>query len=89
MGFFGYGVWVFRRDKTLYGLAGSLILLLGFVFSFVYEAVGPTLSFMMLSYVLLWRNDMYRRDQLAAAEADELPTVTGNGGASLPAGSPA
>ena len=89
MGFFGYGVWVFRRDKTLYGLAGSLILLLGFVFSFVYEAVGPTLSFMMLSYALLWRNDMYRGDQLAAAEADELPTATGNGGASLPAGSPA
>ena len=89
MGFFGYGVWVFRRDKTPYGLAGSLILLLGFVFSFVYEAVGPTLSFMMLSYVLLWRNDMYRRDQLAAAEADELSTAGGNGAASLPAGSPA
>jgi hypothetical protein len=89
MGFFGYGLWVFRRDKTPYGLAGSLILILGFVFSVVYEAVGPTLSFMMLAYVLMWRNDMYRRDQLAAAEADELPTAGGNGVASLPAGGPA
>lgn len=89
MGFFGYGLWQFRRDKTPYGLAGTLILLLGFVFSFVYEAVGPTLSFMMLAYVLLWRNDMHRRDELAAAEAGEPATTGGNGGASFPAGASA
>jgi O-antigen ligase len=89
MGFFGYGVWQFRRDKTPYGLAGTLILLLGFVFSFVYEAVGPTLTFMMLAYVLLWRNDMHRREELAAAGTDEPSIAGGNGGASLPGGAPA
>jgi len=67
LGFFGYGVWQFRRDKTPYGYAGVLVLLLSFVFSFVYLAVGPTLIFMMLSYALLWRNDMYRREEEAAS----------------------
>jgi hypothetical protein len=85
-GFFGYGLWRFRRDKTPYGYAGILVLLLGFVFSVVYEAVGPTLVFMMLSYVLLWRNDTHRREQAAASGTGEPAAGTGNGQASLPAG---
>ncbi len=88
MAFFGYGVWQYRRDKTPYGLAGVLVLLLSFVFSFVYEAVGPTLSFTMLAYVLLWRNDLARQEELAAAELDE-PAAREGGGASIAAGAPA
>jgi hypothetical protein len=59
--FFGYGVWRYRRDTTPYGMAGVLVILLGFVFMFVYEAVGAPLAFTMLSYALLWRNERDRR----------------------------
>jgi hypothetical protein len=55
--FFGYGVWRYRRDPTPYGMAGVLVLLLGFIFMFVYIAVGPPLVFTMLAYALLWRNE--------------------------------
>jgi hypothetical protein len=57
LAFFGYGVWRYRRDKTPYGLAGELALLLGFVFMWVYAQVGPPLAFTMLAYTLLWKND--------------------------------
>ncbi len=87
LGFFGYGIWRFRRDKTPYGLAGVLVLLLSFVFSFVYEAVGPTLSFTMLAYVLLWRNDTARWTDLAAGA--DAPATRGGGGAGRRTGVPA
>jgi hypothetical protein len=83
-GFFGFGIWQFRRDKTPYGYAGILVLLLSFVFSFVYLAVGPTLTFMMLSYALLWRNDTYRREEPAAGEAGERAAGMGQRGACRP-----
>ena len=57
IGFFGYGVWRFRRDRTPYGIAGSLALLLGFVYMVSYDAVGAPLGFTMLAYAMLWRND--------------------------------
>ena len=60
LAFFGYGVWRYRRDGTPYGLAGSLVLLLSFVYMFFYTAVAPLLAFTMLAYALLWRNDMQR-----------------------------
>lgn len=59
--FFAFGVLRFWRDTTLYGLAGVLVLLLGFVFMLVYTAVGEPLCFTMLAYALLWRNDVYLR----------------------------
>jgi hypothetical protein len=57
LAFFGYGIWRFRRDRTPIGLAGELVLLLGFVFMWVYATVGPPLAFSMLAYALLWKND--------------------------------
>jgi len=57
LGFFGYGIWRYRRDTTPYGLAGVLVLLLTFVFMLFYNAVGAPLAFTMLSFALLWRND--------------------------------
>jgi len=58
LGFFGYGIWRFRRDHTPYGFAGVLVLLLSFLYMFTYDAVGAPLGFTMLSYALLWKNDM-------------------------------
>jgi hypothetical protein len=60
LGFFGYGIWRFRRDTTPYGLAGVLVLLLTFVYMFTYTAQPALLAFTMLSYALLWQNDRYR-----------------------------
>jgi hypothetical protein len=65
--FFAYGVWRFRRDGTPYGIAGTLVLLLGFLYMLNYDAVGAPLGFTVLAYAMLWRNDSYRRDQLDAA----------------------
>ncbi len=89
LGFFGYGVWRFRRDKTPYGLAGVLVLLLGFVFMFVYLTIGITLSFTILAYAMLWRNDMYRQDELAAAAETDGPAGRGGNGRGIAAGVPA
>jgi O-antigen ligase len=86
LAFFGYGIWQFRRDKTPYGYAGVLVLLLSFVFSFVYLAVGPTLIFVMLSYALLWRNDTYRREEAAAPVTSGQPVGMGNRRGPPPAG---
>lgn len=88
LGFFGYGVWAFRRDKSPYGLAGILVLLLGFVFMFVYLTIGSPLTFTALAYALLWRNDMARRAARASG-AEEPAAASGNGQASLPAGADA
>src|SRR5262249_5331243 len=84
--FFGYGIWQFRRDRTPYGYAGILVLLLSFVFSTVYLAVGPPLMFMMLSYALLWRNDTYRREEAAASVTSGQATGMGNRRRPPPAG---
>jgi hypothetical protein len=73
--FFLYGTWRYRRDKTAYGIAGELVLLLGFVFMVVYEAVGSGLAFTMIAYALLWKNDRVLQLEAAAPEsAEELAT---------------
>jgi hypothetical protein len=79
-GFFAFGIWRFRRDRSPYGLAGVLVLLLSFIYMFVYDAVGAPLGFTMLAYALMWKNDIYRREQRppaavagAAAGGDDLP----------------
>jgi O-Antigen ligase len=69
-GFFAYGAWRYRRDKTPYGITGVMIILMSFVYMGVYNAVGPPLIFLMLAYALLWKNDRELRSQRAlAAEA--------------------
>jgi hypothetical protein len=61
LSFFAFGSWRFWGDHTPYGLAGVLALLLGFIFMTAYSAVGAPLGFAMLSYALLWRDDVSRR----------------------------
>ncbi len=63
LGFFGFGIWRYRRDTTPYGLAGLLVLALSFLYVLTYGAVGAALGFTMLAYALLWRNDMPSRAQ--------------------------
>jgi O-antigen/teichoic acid export membrane protein len=57
LSFFAFGCWRYRRDRTPYGLAGVLVLLLSFVFMLPYPAVGLPLGFTMLAYVMVWRNE--------------------------------
>jgi len=56
LGFFGYGLWRFRRDVTPVGLAGGAALLSTFVAMFWYNALVTPLAFAMLGYALLWRS---------------------------------
>jgi O-antigen ligase len=63
VGFFAVSTWRFRRDRTPYGQAGVLVLLLSLLYLFSYEALSPPLGFMMLGYALLWRNELDRRRQ--------------------------
>lgn len=65
LGFFAYGIWSFRRDRTAYGLAGVLVLLLGFAYMFTYDAVPAPLGFTMLAYAMLWRNREHLRSRPA------------------------
>jgi hypothetical protein len=68
--FFLYLMWRYRRDKTPYGMAGELVLLLGFVFMPVYIAAGPPLGFTMLAVAILWKNDRELRNRpVVAADA--------------------
>jgi hypothetical protein len=70
LAFFGFGIWRYRRDRSPYGLAGVLVLLLTFLFMTTYVAVGPPLVITMLAVVLLWKNDRQRQ---ADAVADAGP----------------
>jgi hypothetical protein len=80
--FFAYGIWRYRRDWTPYGMAGVLVLVLGFVFMFVYNATGPPLAFTMLAYALLWRNDQELNRAVAPARGG-----SGERGGALPGAS--
>jgi hypothetical protein len=61
LSFFGYLGWRYRRDKTPYGMAGVLVILLSFLYMFAYTAVTAPLEFTMLAVALLWRNDQWLR----------------------------
>jgi hypothetical protein len=83
LSFFGYGIWRYRRDPTPYGIAGVMVLLGGFWFMFVYNAVGPPLTFAMLAYALLWRNEPVWREE-SRRQREEVNRNSGAGPA-LPA----
>jgi hypothetical protein len=57
LGFFGYGLWRFRRDRTPIGLAGSAAIVGSFAAMLWYNALVTPLTFVFLAYALLWRND--------------------------------
>jgi hypothetical protein len=61
LAFFAYLAWRYRRDKSPYGMAGVLVILLSFFYMFAYVSVTAPLEFTMLAVALLWRNDQWRR----------------------------
>jgi len=61
LAFFGYLAWRYRRDKSPYGMAGVLVILLSFFYMFAYVSVTAPLEFTMLAVALLWRNDQWLR----------------------------
>lgn len=60
-GFFLYGAWRFRKDRSTIGHAGVLVLLLGVLFQFYYNSLAAPLCFYLLSLVLLARNEDAQR----------------------------
>ncbi|GAA2685597.1 O-antigen ligase family protein [Actinoplanes palleronii] len=56
LGFFGYGLWRFRRDRSAIGVAGSAALVSSFSAMLWYNSLVTPLAFMVLAYALLWRN---------------------------------
>jgi len=58
LGFFGYGLWRFRRDRSPIGIAGSAAIVSSFAAMLWYNAIPTPLAFMFLAYALLWRNQL-------------------------------
>jgi hypothetical protein len=57
LGFFAYGLWRFRRDRSAVGIAGSAAIVTSFAAMLWYNALVTPLAFLFLAYALLWRND--------------------------------
>ena len=57
LGFFGYGLWRFRRDRSPTGIAASAAIVTSFSAMFWYNSLVTPLAFMFLAYALLWRDE--------------------------------
>jgi hypothetical protein len=62
LGFFAYGLWRFRRDRSPIGVAGSAAIVTSFAAMLWYNALVTPLAFMVLAYALLWRNARIREE---------------------------
>ena len=71
LSFFCCGIWRYRRDISPYGLAGVLVLVLSFLYMFSYDATGAPLGFTMLAYAMLWKNDVFQRQQRPAIGSEQ------------------
>jgi hypothetical protein len=60
LGFFAYGLWRFRRDRSPIGVAGSAAIVTSFSAMLWYNSLVTPLAFMVLAYALLWRNARIR-----------------------------
>jgi hypothetical protein len=58
LGFFAYGLWRFRRDRSAIGIAGSAAIGTSFSAMLWYNSLVTPLAFMFLAFALLWRNDI-------------------------------
>jgi hypothetical protein len=56
LGFFAYGLWRFRRDRSAVGVAASAALVTSFSAMLWYNSLVTPLAFMVLAFALLWRN---------------------------------
>jgi O-antigen ligase len=62
LGFFAYGLWRFRRDRSPIGVAGSAAIVTSFSAMLWYNSLVTPLAFMVLAYALLWRNQVVRQE---------------------------
>jgi O-antigen ligase len=62
LGFFAYGLWRFRRDRTPIGVAGSAAIVTSFSAMLWYNSLVTPLAFMVLAFALLWRNHVVRQE---------------------------
>ena len=58
LGFFAYGLWRFRRDRSAIGVAGSAAIVTSFSAMLWYNSLVTPLAFMVLAFALLWRNSL-------------------------------
>jgi hypothetical protein len=56
LGFFGVSFWVYRRDRSLVGQAGLLVLALSLFYMLFYNSLPSALTITMISVGLLWRS---------------------------------
>ncbi|WP_250001169.1 hypothetical protein [Actinoplanes sp. M2I2] len=56
LGFFAYGLWRFRRDRSAIGVAGGGAIVTSFSAMLWYNSLVTPLAFMVLAFALLWRN---------------------------------
>jgi hypothetical protein len=61
LGFFTYGLWRFRRDRSGIGIAGSAAIVTSFSAMLWYNTLVTPLAFMFLAFALLWRNEIERK----------------------------
>ncbi|NMO56988.1 hypothetical protein HH310_38160 [Actinoplanes sp. TBRC 11911] len=66
LGFFGYGLWRFRRDRSAIGVAGSAAIVTSFSAMLWYNSLVTPLAFMVLAFALLWRNSLEGDDPTCA-----------------------
>jgi len=57
LGFFAYGLWRFRRDRSPTGIAASAAIVTSFSAMLWYNSLVTPLAFMFLAYALLWRDE--------------------------------
>jgi hypothetical protein len=71
-GFFLYGLWRFRRDRTPIGLAASTAIVSSLAAALWYNSLVTPLAFTLLAYAILWRNEIDDVSRHSAPAA--LPT---------------
>ncbi|MEO8105866.1 MAG: ligase [Actinomycetes bacterium] len=68
-------LWRYRHDVTPIGLAAHTIVLVQMLYIFVYVGISSTLSLLLISVALLWRNDRDRRDGYPDPEVPSLTDI--------------
>jgi hypothetical protein len=63
VGWYLMSFWHYRRDVTPIGLAGEAVVVTTLLYMFAYVAISSSLSLVMLSIGLLWRNEQERRSE--------------------------
>ena len=63
LGFFAYGLWRFRRDRSAIGIAACAAIVTSFSAMLWYNSLATPLAFMVLAYALLWRNSLEGNDE--------------------------